>query len=249
MSPAPPAPECGGIPASKQYSFESNEVFTFETDRLSFLGWAGTAYHDYVYFDLGAGALSGDFNHDFNFYVYSYDEVVKGYWWGVSNEIGSNNQHTGNRIIFGYDGDLVQWVLREYYNDGANTAQVTRNYSTSVLYARVTRDESIGSFGRITITFYTDSARTVVFDTMVLDLHEKNDFRYRYLIMSDGGNELITSADLSGEICIPIDSDCCTFAPRTFAPGTEVPSTKVLPMFKTCCDFKGQLIIGNLIVS
>ena len=39
---------------------------------------------------------------------------------------------------------------------------------------------------------------------------------------------------------------CCTIIPRTFAPGTDVPRTKVIPLFKTCCDFKGQAIIGNL---
>lgn len=29
-------------------------------------------------------------------------------------------------------------------------------------------------------------------------------------------------------------------------PTTETPSIKVIPLFKTCCDFKGQVVIGNL---
>jgi len=85
--------------------------------------------------------------------------------------------NAGSQIIL----ILTECVAGTPYSDGSGSIA-----EDTPVYLRVKRDEGVGTYGTLYGYVYSDAARTTLEDTMVLTLHEKEDFRYIYGMNSFG---------------------------------------------------------------
>ena len=65
-------------------------------------------------------------------------------------------------------------------------SEVGVNISLSTLYyCRLVRDESFGTYGKLTLSLYSNPARTTLVTSADYSLTSKSDFRYLYVILSE----------------------------------------------------------------
>lgn len=152
-----------------------------------------TANEDaYVYKDAGVAHFAGNFEHWLETLIDDVNPAATGQTWGYWGL--SNNLDDFKGL---YDGDfellvllsavtsvgVYRWYLREV-DSGGNlyqdvwTAANEAAYEDTLLYWKVIRDESVGTYGTLYAYMYSDAARTVLVDTLQVALHEKMDFRY-----------------------------------------------------------------------
>jgi len=144
----------------------------------------------YVYKDRGVGFFGGDYEHDVDVNcsaaTANESEMVV---WMLSNVVKDKGNHEAANDDF-HLVTLFRWTdgLRIYLQERYGTSTYSDIYvglSYGVTYyLTIKRDESIGTYGRLYCYIYSDSARTTLIDTLQLDLHEKEDFRYIYGLAS-----------------------------------------------------------------
>ncbi|KKL51439.1 hypothetical protein LCGC14_2295470, partial [marine sediment metagenome] len=142
----------------------------------------------YVIFDKGVNFFNGDFTHDLTIHVTAMDTNTQVPVWMLANNIGF--------IKTLYEADIFFFIFVRIRDvTGQPRIEVLEvdgsfKYSSSVdvsldttYYLRIFRDESTGSFGRISCAIFSDAARTVSVGTAAFNLHtEKRDFRYIYVV-------------------------------------------------------------------
>lgn len=152
---------------------------------------AGT--NSYAYLDSGADYYNGDFTHDITVAT-SWGSTDDGRWpgvWALSNTVGNSyalETSAEDFLLLHLEKPGGAWpilYIKEYVGGVLQSSDVSISLGVgSTWYVNVTRDESIGTYGRLTVTIYSDSAKTTVVDTIYIDLSQKTDFRYRYNFIS-----------------------------------------------------------------
>jgi len=169
---------------------DPNSRITKTATRSSYAGL--TQNEDaYIYKDKGVGHFNGDFEHLIDVYLDASDEFGIVVVWGLANlvdDLGGIALASGDElsVYFFYNGADRILRLRELVG---GISYIT-NYIVSLdtpYYLKIKRDESIGTYGRLYCYVYSDSARTNLLETLQLDLHEKEDFRYIYATQSYNG--------------------------------------------------------------
>lgn len=155
----------------------------------------------YGYYDAGASAINGDFEFRTSFSVSSISAAQELYLWAVGDTVGTINNNT-DYLYFKLTesgGNLVPSV--GYNQDAsADSANGGSNLNTGTTYFLiVTRDESVGTYGRLTMTVYSGSFTGTQVSTAYVDLNAKKDYRYWFVIQNDdsglGGVASIGSLD------------------------------------------------------
>ena len=140
----------------------------------------------YVYKDKGVAFFGGDFTHYLTINTTAIGNGMVATHWAIANAIDTFEGIKG-------DGGS-QLTLR--VSGGASTIGVTIGEVDSgtgygddyilytagtVLYLKIVRDESVGTYGTIYCYIYSDADRTTLVDTLSVTLHtSKKDYRYIY---------------------------------------------------------------------
>ena len=149
----------------------------------------------YVYDDKGVDFFDGDYTHYLNFEKTGGSGGAQDvFLWGISNVVANGRTlfttHLAHQI-FMYATTIP--ILRLMENRGGTTAfDDSIGLALNTRYwLTITRDESIGSFGQLKCFIYSDSARTILVDTLTVNLASKQNFRYAYGINADnyGGGD------------------------------------------------------------
>jgi hypothetical protein len=148
----------------------------------------------YLYKDFTASYFSGDFGH-----------VVKANFsaktgtpflciWAMANAITNIGAQvttpTGIGLAVYFNGTHI--VLAEMTVGTTYSTSIAVSLSTDY-YIRITRDESVGTYGTLYCHIYTDSQFMNLVDSMTLTLHSKTDFQYLYAMSSQTGGAGSTS--------------------------------------------------------
>lgn len=160
---------------------------------------AGLARNEdaWVYDDKGADYFDGDFDHFIDVYYDAGDIDGTFYFWMLSNSVDdwrdirlASGDALSVNFIRTTETDylirLIELVGGDYYID---------DYFCSLdtpYYLKVKRDESVGTYGRLYCYIYNDTARTSLLDTLQLDLHEKEDFQYIFVVDTSNNGEAPT---------------------------------------------------------
>lgn len=139
----------------------------------------------YVVYDYGDGYFDGDFVQEISFKVDS-ESIGSGGMsilvpWKMTKDSPIDGRPGLKIQVFVWASDF-QISLYEIYGEAPNYAEDYYNGSLTdkhkQFWLTIKRDESVGTYGRITVDIYDDAARLSLVDTLQIDLHEKIDFRY-----------------------------------------------------------------------
>lgn len=163
-------------------------VISTKIDAVSVLATS----NDYVYKDMGAAYFNGDFTHHVEVYIgASRDGGYGENPWGLKNDT-NGFPYTGTAVSVNVDtlhvfapdegGDARVFLCES----DASTALSYCDWDSvgttpELVYLKIVRDESVGTFGTIYSYAYSDAARTTLTATQSVALHtSKKDFRYVY---------------------------------------------------------------------
>jgi hypothetical protein len=147
-----------------------------------------------LYKDFGSAVFDGNFSIDFECRL----DSTGGVWdpnliMTFSNNGGLSsysNLSTGDIFLNMRSYGTPQIRFGEH-----NKSEVGVNISLSTLYyCRLVRDESFGTYGKLTLSLYSDLARTTLVTSADYTLTSKLDFRYLYVILSENaGSQYVQS--------------------------------------------------------
>ena len=178
---------------------DPNTKITKTSTRVTWVGL--TRVEDaYVYKDKTANYFDGDFTHQLT--VNSVDLTAPAgqatniaICWAVGNTIGSwqdVDDASGDQLhlyirVEG-TGSKHKFLLGELDGGAAyNSATDLQIAGNTPYYLKITRDESVGTYGTLYCYVYSNPARTTLVGTLSLTLHtSKKDFRYLYAMQSLG---------------------------------------------------------------
>lgn len=145
----------------------------------------------YVYDDKGVDYFAGGFTHYATVYIDSFTGTPL--WqcvpWALTNDIDSirdiyNNSGDAEYLRFGVTGGANRAYISEV--DGGDNRESPTYYTfalDTLYYLKITRNESVGTYGTLYCYIYSDPARTTLLSTLTLTLAtSKKDFRYIYAI-------------------------------------------------------------------
>lgn len=182
-----------------------NKITEITTDKAVFTSLDRSAA-EYLYFDFGAAHFSADFVHSGRTKITGGSSAAYSwvYCWMLANYVGTFNQiyTSGQKSMLYLEFDrsaagvlnlaLIEGVAADQYS----VSSINLNPNTDY-YWKITRDESFGTYGKLTLDIYSDAAMTVLVDSKSLTLHAKTDFRYLFAVNSAGGGT--TTDVISGE--------------------------------------------------
>ena len=209
---------------------------------------SGVQVDSYVYKDKDVGFFNGNFEH-----LSEIRTGISGYCenenivWGLNNDIDDYNGIVANSESelcvgtrnYSFSSSKTIVYLREIHNGTVYNDSYSNTSMPSIIYLKIKRDESIGTYGRLYCYVYSDLARTILLDTLQLDLHEKIDFRYVYAFQyKDGGcGHSISNLDIGIET-ITDTFTIISSLKKNISNAFSIISTLFLPSFK---------IISNLV--
>jgi hypothetical protein len=135
--------------------------------------------------DFGVDHFSGDFTERFKIKITSASATgVRAYVWALTNsQDNMRSLITGNGDYLGLfswlAGGGVYYLGLEEVLAGSSSQSSVAIAKDAEYYISIIRDESIGTYGRLTLNIYSDSARTSLFGSTYLTLRAKKDFRYK----------------------------------------------------------------------
>lgn len=171
-------------------------------DRITFTALTNSE-DAHVYDDKGADFFDGNFVHDFTIFISAItvnQPIISP--WALANSVddmsgiqAANGDFLGPYILYA-TGNILRIVLRECDGGTAYDTGVLGLSLSTLYYCRVSRDESAGTYGKLSLALYTDAARTVQHGgTLTLTLHSsKKDFQYIYGLntWNSGSGDTIT---------------------------------------------------------
>lgn len=148
---------------------------------------------EYVYDDKGVDHFDGNYEHLVTIETTSVSaQSTWGIPWVLANLVDDYKgiQDAGGDLHLVMAGDYLgaenmwfrEMVAGTIYGDSWNGFEYGTTY-----YLKIKRDEGVGTYGTLYCYVYSDSDRTNLLDTMSFELHEKEDFRYIYAVMSHHG--------------------------------------------------------------
>lgn len=146
----------------------------------------------YAYSDKGAAYFDGDFTHYLTLYITSITLGTYVEIWALMSVVGSvqdvvDVSGDGLKIeARSSDGSVLNLYASEI-NGGTEYWSSALVLATSTLYyLKITRDETVGTYGTLYLQVYSDADRTTLLSTATLALHEKVDLQYIYGVQSHG---------------------------------------------------------------
>jgi hypothetical protein len=151
-----------------------------------------------LYKDMGAGFISGDFSHLFDFQADSASNRGFNIVNGWANIIGNRKDITNafeDALLFSVNqsGTGLKSLTIQEIDGGALYPDSFFSWVPNTRYYTIF--ERVGAL--FTSKIYTDSDRTILADTLSLSLHDIVDFRYHYAAMSlnDGVGGAVVSGN------------------------------------------------------
>jgi hypothetical protein len=131
----------------------------------------------YVASDKGVNHFSGNFEHLVRIKKTAHQNYSDAYLWALANALQHFYRTTNYLALPSSENGTA---IKE--NDGTSSYAVSL-YAISLgttYYVRISRDESVGTYGTLYAYIYSDSSMTTLLDEASLLLHAKQDFRYVY---------------------------------------------------------------------
>lgn len=160
-----------------------------------------------VTLDKGDAYFDGDFSHTVDAL---HNPIERGAFWGLSNvadDFRDIDAANGYALWIGADQGVIRLV--ELHAGTPYSASWAGVASNTTYYYRITRNESVGTYGTLYAYVYSDSGRTNLLTTLSVTLHSKQDFRYvhganswRIQYVEDEYSALFANLDLGGPISI-----------------------------------------------
>jgi hypothetical protein len=147
----------------------------------------------YVYKDKGAAHFGGNFEHLIDINVSSAQQDGFVVCWTLANLVndwkGIDDAGGDLLSVAPYSSSTTQIAIYLYEMvAGTFYYDATAALANGTYYLKIKRDESVGTYGTLYCYIYSNTARTTLLDTLVLTLHEKEDFRYLYATQSYNDN-------------------------------------------------------------
>ncbi|KKL04821.1 hypothetical protein LCGC14_2612220, partial [marine sediment metagenome] len=139
--------------------------------------------------DKGAGFFSGNFSHKFTLRIDSFSAFIWQAVWGITNNLDDiqgiiDNSQDGLFIeLLGQTNRIIE-ATEVNAGSRSGTASGSPLSSSTTYYLTVERDESVGSFGTLSVRVYSNAARTSLVSSSTLTLNVANDFRYIFAPLS-----------------------------------------------------------------
>jgi len=173
---------------SPDIEVDPNSRITIAAQTLTFSGLQRNE-NAYVYRDLGSDFYYGDFSHQFQFKINAgaaEDSIV--FLWGLANAINNfYGLYTESAPALGLYAIVASGTLYlrlyEFYGSAAVHQSGGIAYGLD-RYVTITRDETVGTYGKLYCNIYSNAARTTIVDALELSLRAKVDFRYKYSLSS-----------------------------------------------------------------
>jgi hypothetical protein len=142
----------------------------------------------YLYSDKGANYFSGDFSHNLTFQLSSVTGTPFLCLWALWNTAGNVGAEMASPsgAVLGVYTNGTQLILLEGQTGASYTATVNISEDTTY-YVRITRDESVGTYGTLYLHVYSDSQFVNLIGSATVALHAKDDFRYLYAMSGRTG--------------------------------------------------------------
>lgn len=141
----------------------------------------------YVYNDKGINHFSGDFEHLITVYLYSGSgSNSQTVYWALTNLVGDKEYITGeggdmlNMEFLREEGGAVRLYIQEVVGGSTISAPYIGIDAPYLCYLKIRREEAVGTYGTLYCNIYSDSARTVLVNTLTITLSANKDFRYIY---------------------------------------------------------------------
>ena len=147
----------------------------------------------YVYKDKGINYFSGNFSNSFTLMMSDYAVYPQINIWALANLVGAFQDGTFD------DADILCLILThstepnefniafmETHNGTEHQSGVYTINKDIEYYLTVYRDTSIGTYGTLYCSFYSDIERNILLDTISVALHTIVDYRYIYAIQTMG---------------------------------------------------------------
>lgn len=167
--------------------------YTVTTNKIVVTDIENDDPNQYVAFDYSATPFDGDFTHRFKLTV----TMAGGgfiYPWCLAKEFNDIAGLT-DALFLQHNGGAA--LLKERVS-GTDYQDFTVGFSAATPYWYVPdRDEVVGSFGQQYCFIYEDEDETIIFDTLTLALHIKEDFSHVNATIGGGSG---SSANISGDI-------------------------------------------------
>lgn len=168
---------------------DPDSTITRTSSRVTWTDMLAGAGSAYVYRDMGVNFFDSSFVQTLTINQTASERggATVGCW-AMSNDLDDfRGLMAGSKDAFviqfshAQSPDEVRLKLHELdggvaYNDGSNGYVTTDG---TVYYLKITRDETVGSYGEIKLQVYSNAARTTLLNTQQFNLHtSKKDFRY-----------------------------------------------------------------------
>lgn len=152
---------------------------------FSGLGKDETAY---VYRDMGTGYFDDDFTHTFDFQITDANASADVCVWMVSNTLGDfytlKEANEETIVVKIYNNDY-RINIRESHNGTVYGSTIYYGSQNTRYYATVSLDKDGSTYGRVTLTLYSDYNRSTQVSSEYIDLHSSESYRYVYAVSSN----------------------------------------------------------------
>ena len=155
----------------------------------------------YVYLDKGAAFFDSSFVQPLTINVTASDQGgAINHLWALTNDIDDfRGLIAGNKDFLTLQAshpqspNETQLHLKEVDSGTEYTSAKYVLTENTVYYIKITRDESLETYGKIFCRVYSNAARTTLLATLQITLHtSKKDFRYVFGVMSEDATVAIT---------------------------------------------------------
>jgi hypothetical protein len=189
---------------------DPNSRFTVESSKVTVTGLRQNE-DAYVYKDKGAAYFAADFTLLFTLYIDSTVNGTRGHFVALTNiinDLWGIDTASGDYLTLRIENTTGTETFRLQECDGGTTYEsgVISLSEDTIYYCKITRVESVGTYGTLYLSVYSDAARTTqVGSTQSIALHtSKKDFQYIFPVVSFNNSVAYTISGYVEELDITL---------------------------------------------
>ncbi|KKM63924.1 hypothetical protein LCGC14_1506580 [marine sediment metagenome] len=166
---------------------DPGSVIEVTSSRVTWTDIEARQDNTHVSLDKGAAFFDGSFVHTLTISLIASEKGASySFFWSMTNDLDDFQGLLDNskdalvlRCVHPNSPDIPVIQIFELDSGSPSGSATKFNLTTGVVYyLTLTRNETIGSFGDLILTIYSDAARTTLLSTLTLNLNVKTDFRY-----------------------------------------------------------------------
>ncbi len=166
---------------------DPGNVIEVTSSRVTWTDIEARQDNTHVSLDKGAAFFDGSFVHTLTISLAASEKGASySFFWSMTNDLDDFQGLLDNskdalvlRCVHPNSPDIPVIQIFELDSGSPSGSATKFNITTGVVYyLTLTRNETIGSFGDLILTIYSDAARTTLLSTLTLNLNVKTDFRY-----------------------------------------------------------------------